>query len=339
MAIPYRTRRGLSRFGVVVLVLILVILLMFLCLVRALDRYVVYTENGIRFDFERSSLDIIGQPAQPPVPQEPVSIYYNEGENAVDVNQELTQLSGYYISSADLSKDLGALRDQIDQLPPEMAIMVEVKNIRGEFNYATAVGDYFNSGVDQTAVEDFITYLNRSGRYVIASVPAFQDRQYGLNNVNEGLFSTKGAFLYVDEEGCYWLSPSSEKVISYLAQIATELRIMGFDEVVFDQFLFPDSTGYRFNGTKSQALTNAAATLVDTCATKSFAVSFVSTQELQLPEGRCRLYMKNVDAGHVDDVMETVTVPDLTIHLVFLTEFHDTRYDVCGALRPVTAMK
>ena len=201
------------------------------------------------------------------------------------------------------------------------------------------MGDYFNSKVDQSAVEDFLEALNRSGRYVIASVPAFQDRQYGLNNVNEGLFSTKGAYLYMDDEGCYWLNPSSDKVISYLAQIATELRIMGFEEVVFDKFLFPDSTSYRFSGNKTEALSQAAATLADTCGTKSFAVSFASTQDLQLPEGRCRLYMRNVEASDVDNVMDAVTVPDLTIHLVFLTEYHDTRYDECGALRPVTAMK
>ncbi len=339
MAIPYRTRRNLGRFGAVLLVLLLVLLLAILCWMLWLGRFVVYTDNGIRFDFDRSSLDISGQQAEPPAPKETVSIYYNEGENAVDVNQELTQLSGYYISSSDLKGDLSLLKEQIQQLPPEMAIMVEVKNIRGEFNYATAVGDYFNSNVDQSKVEDFLSYLNRSGRYVIASVPAFQDRMYGLNNVDEGLFSTAGAFLYMDDLGCYWLNPSSEKVIGYLVQIATELRLMGFDEVVFDQFLFPDSQYYRFNGNKSEALSNAAATLVDTCGSKSFAVSFASTSDLELPEGRCRLYLRNVDAGRVDNVMETVTVPDLTIHLVFLTEFHDTRYDACGALRPITAMK
>lgn len=339
MAIPYRTRRSLGRFGVVLLVLLLLILLMMLCWMLYMGRYVVYTENGIRFDFDRSSLDITGQPAEPPAEREPIPIYMNEGENAVDVNQELTQLSGYYISTADLEGDLEKLEEQILQLPPEMAIMVEVKSIRGEFNYATAVGEYYNSKVDQNAVEEFLEKLNRSGRYVIASVPAFQDRQYGLNNVNEGLFSTKGAFLYMDDEGCYWLNPSSDKVISYLAQIGTELRLMGFDEVVFDQFLFPESDSYRFSGTKSQALANAAATLADTCGTKSFAVSFVSTQDLQLPEGRCRLYLKNVDASRVDNVMDAVTVPDLTIRLVFLTEYHDTRYDECGALRPITAMK
>ena len=339
MAIPYRTRRNLGRFGAVLLVLLLVLLLTILCWMLWLGRFVVYTDHGIRFDFDRSSLDISGQRAEPPAPKETVSIYYNEGENAVDVNQELTQLSGYYISSADLKGDLSLLKEQIQQLPPEIAIMVEVKNIFGQFNYATAVGDYYNNAVNQSEVEDFLSDLNRSGRYVIASVPAFQDRMYGLNNVDEGLFSTAGAFLYMDDLGCYWLNPSSEKVIGYLAQIATELRLMGFDEVVFDQFLFPDSKYYRFNGNKSEALSKAAATLVETCGGKTFAVSFASTSELTLPEGRSRLYLRNVDAGRVDNVMEEVAVPDLSIHLVFLTEFHDTRYDACGALRPITAMK
>lgn len=339
MRIPYRTRRALGRMAAVLLVLLVVALLVWLCWMLWLGRYVVYTDNGVYFDFDRSSVDLTGQPAQPPAEQETVSIYYNEGDNIINVNPELTQIGGYYISSAELKGDLTALQEQINQLPAEAAVMVEVKNAFGEFNYSTSVSTYYNSSVDQKAVDSLIKKLNRSGLYTIARVTAFQDYHYGLNNVDEGLFSTGGAYLWRDNLGCYWLSPSSEKVQSYLVQIATELMGLGFDEVVFDQFLFPDSKGYRFASDKQTALANAANSLVDTCATNSFAVSFISTSEFQLPEGRCRLYLKDVDAGNVANVATDVAVPDNTINLVFLTEYHDTRYDVYSVLRPITAMK
>ena len=58
-----------------------------------------------------------------------------------------------------------------------------------------------------------------------------------------------------------------------------------------------------------------------------------------LPEGRGRLYLKDVDAGYVVSVADKVAVPDNTINLVFLTEFHDTRFDAYGALRPITAAR
>lgn len=338
MRIPYRTRRALVRTFIVLAVIALALLLIWACWLLWLGRYVVYTPEGVKFDFNKTTMEIEGQPALPPAEQETVSIYYNEGENAINVSTELTQISGYYISSSDL-KDVDALRSQIQNMEKDMAVMVEVKNAYGEFNYSTTVGEYYNSSVDQKKVDSFIKQLTKGSRYTIAKVTAFQDYSYGLNNVDEGLFSTGGAYLWRDDLGCYWLSPSSDLVINYLAQIATELKSLGFDEVVFDQFLFPDSEGYRFSGDRQEALSTAANTLVTTCATNYFAVSFASRSTFQLPEGRSRLYLQNVEAGNVASVAGNVTVPDKAINLVFLTEVHDTRFDVYSVLRPITAMK
>ena len=339
MKIPYRTRRALGRAAIVLAVIALALLLVWLCWLLWLGRYVVYTPDGVRFDFDRTTMDISGEPALPPAEQETVSIYYNEGENAVNVSRELTQISGYYISTADLEGDVSALRSQVQTLDRDMAVMVEVKGAFGEFNYSTSVGEYFNDAVNQKEVDSFINFLTKGNHYTIARVTAFQDYNYGLNNVDEGLFSTAGAYLWRDDLGCYWLSPSSEQVVTYLAQIALELKSLGFDEVVFDQFLFPESNGYRFGEDRQETLATAAKTLVDTCATNAFAVSFVSTSAFQLPESRSRLYLQNVEAGDVAAVAGDVTVPDTAINLVFLTEVHDTRFDVYGVLRPITAMK
>ena len=79
--------------------------------------------------------------------------------------------------------------------------------------------------------------------------------------------------------------------------------------------------------------------MTENCATGSFAVSFVSTSSFTLPEGRGRLYLKDVDAGYVVSVADKVAVPDKLINLVFLTEYHDTRFDAYSVLRPITAMK
>lgn len=339
MRIPYRTRQVMKRWAIALLVIAVTALLLMVFGLLWLGRHVVYTDNGIRFDFDKSSMDIVGQQAVPPAPQETVSIYYNEGDNVITTNTELTTISGYYISSDELEGDLTELQEQINQIPTGSAVMIEVKNAFGEFNYSTSASTYRNSSVDQKKVDDLIKKLNRSNMYTIAKVTAFQDYHYGLNNVDEGLFSTGGAYLWRDDMGCYWLSPTSQKYQSYLVQIATELRGLGFDEVVFDQFLFPDSTKYRFSGEKQEALSQAADKLIDTCATSSFAVSFVSTEYFQLPEGRSRLYLRDVEPADLGKVSSTVAVPDNTINLVFLTAYHDTRYDAYSVLRPITAMR
>ena len=99
MNIPYRTQRVLNRVGTVLLVLLVVGIAAWLCWVLWLQRYVVYTDEGASLDFSQSSNDVVGEEAIPPVAEANVSIFYNEGANAIDTTNDLKQLSGYYITS------------------------------------------------------------------------------------------------------------------------------------------------------------------------------------------------------------------------------------------------
>ena len=118
-------------------------------------------------------------------------------------------------------------------------------------------------------------------------------------------------------------------------RIGTELRSLGFDEVVFSDFRFPDSDGYTYSGDKYAAITSAAELLVTSCSTNSFAVSFNGSTSFPLPEGRSRLYLSDVDAANVKSTMENITLESPEIYVVFLAETNDTRYDVCSVLRPL----
>jgi uncharacterized lipoprotein YmbA len=80
----------------------------------------------------------------------------------------------------------------------------------------------------------------------------------------------------------------------------------------------------------------AAATLVTACATDHFAVSFLAYQpDLILPEGNCRLYLADVAAADVSDMLSQTVVADKLRKVVFFAQTNDTRYDVCGTLRPL----
>ena len=93
--IPYRTRQGLKRAAVVLLVLLLVAAAVYICWVIWLQRYVIYTrEQGAVIDMTMSAQVPEGEVAVKP--ESPtVSIYYNEGENAINTSKELFQLLGY----------------------------------------------------------------------------------------------------------------------------------------------------------------------------------------------------------------------------------------------------
>lgn len=336
MAIPYRTRRTLQRIGVIALIGLLVAVVIWICWLLWLGRYVVYTrDEGAKLDFNKSSLEITGQPAVAPEPQEPVTIYYNEGDNLLGAGKELTQILGYYVTEEDLQTDIAAIRPQLQKLEKGTAVMIDVKNIKGEFFYSSSVGDKRNSKIDPAAMDELLEYMRLSGLYTIARLPALRDFYYGLNHVPDGL-PTAGGYLWMDDDRCYWLNPSSQGTVTYLVSIITELQDLGFHEVVFEDFRFPDTTGIVFKNDKVQALTEAAQLLVDTCATESFALSFVGTADFPMPQGRSRLYVTGSAAADAATIAQQTGMEDPAVNLVFLTDLHDTRFEAYSVLRPIS---
>lgn len=336
MSIPYRTRCALKRLGTGVLIVLAVAVLLYAVWLLWLGRFAVYTRDGkVELDFSRPATGLSGEVAVKPVNKNPISIYYNEGDDMINTSTELARLSGYYVTGSELEQDLNGVMEQIKQLPKGAAVMVEVKSIYGNFFYSSAVSPYRNGDLDIEAMDAFITQLNKLGYYTIAKVPALRDRKFGLDNQSCGL-AEAGGWLW-DDGGFYWLDPTKEGTITFLTQIALELRGLGFDEVLFCDYYFPDSGGrIVFNGDKQEALESTAKALVKTCATDSFAVSFVQKASFNLPEGRSRLYLENISAIGAADAAEQTGLENPDIRVVFITQVHDTRFDSYGVLRPIS---
>ena len=337
MNIPYRTRQIIKRVVTISLIVLLVLALIWLCWFVWLKRYIVYTRNGAVLDFSLNAQIAEGQPVQPPEELPNIPIYYNEGEDAISTSKELQQLKGYYANRDALIAGIDQVRSQISALERGTPVMLDVKSATGNFFYSTAVSEHLDSKVDITAMDALIQELSDSGVYLIARLPALRDRMYGLNNVNDGVFDTRGAYLYRDEGGCYWLNPKRQNVQNYLVQIITELKNLGFDEVVLDYFDFPDTQYMRFDGDKTQTLLSTAQTIMTSCGSDSFAVSFVQKPGFLLPEGRSRLYLKDAAAADVQSLAIESGLEDPQAKLVFLTEVHDTRFDEFSVLRPLDA--
>ncbi len=336
MIIPYRTRQIIKRVALAVLAVLLVAAILLTIWFVWLKRYVIYTDNGAVLDFNLGAF-APGQEAVAPEQKETVSIYYNEGDNAVDTSTELTQMTGYYIEAQALQEDIAGVMSQVQQLSAGTPVMVDVKTIYGSFYYSSNVSDQRVSAVDTQQMDALIAQLNSKDVYAIARLPALRDYYYGLHHVPDGL-PLPGGYLWMDDDSCYWLDPTSEGTITYLVQIVTELKNLGFDEVVFYDFRFPDTQSIVFEADRDEALKTAAQTLVKTCANDRFAVSFVgSDAAFPLPEGRSRLYLENAVAAEAASIAAQTGLEDPQIRLVFLTENHDTRFDAYSVLRPLSA--
>lgn len=337
MIFSYRTRQTLKRIAIAVLLILLVLSIMLVFWFMWLERFVVYTSDGNAIlDLSLSATFAPGEEAVAPTPGPTVPIYYNDGENVIITTTELTQMHGYYIDEEAL-KDIAAVRSQLETLPAGTPVMLDVKSIYGNFYYSSEVSTRRNSDLNISAVDALISDLTSGNLYVIARLPALRDYYYGLNNVPDGL-PTAGGYLWMDSDYCYWLDPTSEGTITYLMQIITELRGLGFDEVVLCDFYFPATNDIVFTKDKAQALSDTAALLVKNCATTSFAVSFTGqTASFPLPEGRCRLYIQDAAAADAASIAQESGLADPTVFLVFITEFHDTRFDAYSVLRPLSA--
>lgn len=338
MTIPYRVRQFLKHAATALLLFLILAVFVWLIWLLWLDRFVVYTrDQGAILNFDLPAQNLSGLVAEPPEPEATISIYYNEGDDQITTGNELRQLIGYYVDKEALEKDLDTVRAQILALPLGTPVLVDVKSIYGNFFYSSSVSDKRNTSLDTEAMDQLIQLLNSGNLYTIARLPAFRDYNYGLEHVSDGL-PVSGGYLWMDDDRCYWLNPTTEGTMTYLVQIVTELRDLGFDEVVFSDFRFPDTNSIVFSGDKTAALATAAQTLVTSCATDRFAVSFTGqSAAFPLPEGRSRLYLEHVAAAEAASVAVQTGLADPTVNLVFLTEVNDTRFDTYGVLRPLSS--
>lgn len=336
--IAYRTKRKLQSFGIFLLILLLVLVVVWLVWMFWLDRYVVYTRDGAKLLFSQPFRGD-GVVAAPPEAPTDYPIYYNDGKQTEEEEDgKLAPLYGYYADVDMLRNDMDTVISQVKKLPPKTAVMIDVKDITGKFYYSTALDWETDSRMDIAAMDELIELLNSQNLYAIARVPAFRDRLYGLANVPDGLYHTSRLYLWMDDNKCYWLNPNREGTLAHLMEIVLELKTMGFDEVVFSDFRFPDTEDIYFPDSKEEALQNAATKLRAACATDEFAVSFVSENgNVFLPEGRTRLYISDtMDAAELGSFAAGLALENPEGRLVFFTESRDTRFEQYGVLHPIT---
>ena len=341
MNLSYRTRQRISRLFKGIVITVVVAAILWLCWIIWVGRYIVYTKDGAKLDFNLSPTFPSGQVAGLPTRGPTVHIVYDEPQESLPLPPvaEKTGIAGYYVDPAQLEKDIPGLLEQLKALPKGTAVLLDVKNIRGQFFYTSANGKEAKN-VDQEQMDQLLSWLLSSELYAVARMPAFQDYEYGLNHVEHGLPKKGGnGSLWLDktnDNNTYWLNPSSEGALEYITQVTMELRLMGFDEVVYTDFRFPETDEIKFDGDKAQAIAQAAATLADTCSTSRFWVSFQSSDPaFPLPDGSSRLYLENVAAENLDSIVDMTVTLEPKIHLLFLTDTHDNRFEKYCYLRPL----
>lgn len=332
--ISYRNRLLLKKILRVALIVLAVALVVGVVLLIYVQPYMVYDRDGAHLDFSAKApgdSEIVEQDRRPTI-DDPQIVYV---EGAVSP-EKLAEIGGYYITTAMLQNP-DAVLAEIQKLDAPCAVMIELKSIFGNFYYSTSIEGASTADIDIAAVDGLITYLADKHFYIIAVIPAFSDPTFALQNLSCGLPLKSGA-LWMDENGCYWLDPANETVLSYLTQIARELSGMGIREVAFSEFRFPTSgnISYVSDKTGEQIIEEAAAELTDFFTGSDLMVSFLAEGD-DFPASVCkgRVYVPNVDGSQVDHYAQVYGGSTSLSELVFLTSSRDTRFEDQAVLHPL----
>ena len=343
MSIPYRVRKALRNFAIFLLVTVLVGAGVLALWLVWLNRFVIYTPGGAELDFDLPDTFPSGILAQPPAQEETADVNYGDSvEDPEEDPTELAPFSGTLVTLKQLTEQFDAVKAELAELPEGAVVMLELKNYQGQFLYDSAIGPRVKTPT-QAQMDGLLADLKEKNCRLIASVPAFPEHEYFMvDQVNwsrnaHGLPKKNGSgTLWRDEKNkCYWLDPTSDAALTHVIQITTELRSMGFTEVVYSAFQLPETDQIKFVGSWEDAINKAAETLVKACATETFTVSFIGDEDLKLPEGRCRLYLQNVAAADIHETAEKISPQDPHGQVVFITELKDTRFEEYGVLRPL----
>ncbi len=326
----------MKSLGITVLVLVT---FMFFFLIF-MQRYVVYTSDGAHLDFSRSTLDIPLREDNSSSKKQHndlsnVEIEIKNDQQSADA--KLKQLSGVYVTIDMIRNEPALVMEKIKQLDNISAVMIDVKDTKGNFYYNTSIADTKKANTD--TVDELISYLTRNGFPMIARIPAFTDSYFAESHKDLALEMEDGS-LWEDEEGNYRLNPEKSTVISYQEQICKELSSLGFQEVVFDSFSFPASGSivYTSNMTRAELIESAAREMENAFAGSNLTISFCTTDTaFPVDSAFGRIFIPDASGANVDRILSSLrgTVNNIATQVVFLSDSRDTRFDACGILRPL----
>lgn len=336
----YRNKHRAKLLLLILAAAAVVLGLFVLCRFIYLQRFLVYTEDGVQLNYEQNLQ--AAKPTENPLSPDafPVEIVTDDPLAVGSHTEgELSALSGYYITTSmllELEKVEEAL-SALDETP--QALLFEMKSIYGNFYYASDLPGAITSSADIDGIMDLLRPYTNSGRtYLIARIPAFTDNNFALDNQSSGLPMRSGA-LWMDDNNCYWLDPMDEEVQDYLISIAAELADMGFDEIVFDGFHMPDSKNIVYDSgelTREGAAAEAAKIIRTALEPLSVRISFGSESPL-VAQSTDRVYLTTSSGAAVEDLVAGVSehLSDPKTQIVFQTASRDTRFDGYSILRPL----
>ena len=199
------------------------------------QKYIIYTDNGLRLDLPFLREDT---PEQPEEDLGDVTVVVEPQEPEVPVEPPKPPLRAVALPLASVM-DGTALEQARAQ--EANAIVLDMKDDLGRLGYVSALSQAAHAGanVQGAEINEAIRALAAEDITLIARVSCFRDRLLA-GDVTYAIESNSGK-RWIDYESVRWSNPAKEGVRSYLTQIAGELAALGFDEIVLEHWGYPNA--------------------------------------------------------------------------------------------------
>lgn len=159
--------------------------------------------------------------------------------------REAVKVKGIYIKAPSAgSERIDKLIELIDKTELN-AVVIDVKDDSGNITYAMESQTAAEIGAISKAIPDIgslLAKLKEHNIYTIARIVAFKDPLLAEKRQELAVKNSDGS-LYRDNNKEGWVNPYNRKVWDYLAEVATQAAMDGFDEIQFDYIRFSTGAG------------------------------------------------------------------------------------------------
>lgn len=127
------------------------------------------------------------------------------------------------------------------------AVVVDIKPSSGYVSYnssAPEVIKYSSSNNLIKNINEFVEFFHKQNIYLIGRIAVFEDPVYAIARPELAIYNSlttteNQKVLWGDNNGLFWLDPTSKDVWDYNISIAKDALYHGFDEINFDYIRFP----------------------------------------------------------------------------------------------------
>lgn len=252
----YRGKRKYSWIITLTATVLVFLVLLAVWLFYDLQKYIVYDKDGLHLDLspQRAAiLDSDAQPEpianQPTVPSADVEIVVEQKDYSgieTSAGTDLQAVRAIYVPAAELRESTltyyaGGNMGDFD------ALALELKGSDGFLRWHSQVPTADSFAVNGTLeLQEALDKLKAQNIYLIAALGSLTDAAMAQRNAPIALKNADGS-VYTDRAGGSYLDPYNDGTRAYLLALLTELRDLGFDEVLLRGFACPEDEHLRFS--------------------------------------------------------------------------------------------